>query len=272
MPISRATGVEVYYETAGQGPPLLLIHALPFDHHLWMYQVARFATWFRTIAIDVRGWGRSGKPHTEFTLRDMGDDAIGVLRQEGAEQALVMGCSIGSKMALNLAADHPEIFTGAVLVGGNSGKQNQFDHRIAAYREAARIGTLADYHRGHLEHGVSKKFAASPLGRHLLQSFVERGHGLDPDSIAQVFGALTNSDLTPLLPSYRTPTLIVNGEHDNALPGGTRTAGLIPHAEHRILPDTGHCCFLEDPAGFEAIVIDFLERHRLMPGAASRPI
>jgi pimeloyl-ACP methyl ester carboxylesterase len=265
MPISRATGVDAYYETAGDGPALLLIHALPFDHHLWMYQVARFASWFRTIAIDVRGWGRSGKPHNEFTLRDMCDDALGVLRQEGVDKTVVMGCSVGSKMALMLAVDHPDVVTGAVLVGGNSGKQNQFDHRIAAYRAAKRDGTLAQYHRGHLEHGVSKTFAASPLGRHLLRSFVERDAILDPESIAQVFRALTISDLTPQLPGYRTPTLIVNGEHDGALPGGTKTASLIAHAEHRILPDTGHCCFLEDPAGFEEIVIDFLERNRLMP-------
>jgi 3-oxoadipate enol-lactonase len=265
MPISRVTGVDAYYETAGEGPALLLIHALPFDHHLWMYQVARFASWFRTIAVDVRGWGRSGKPHTEFTLRDMCDDALGVLKREGIGQALVMGCSVGSKMALNLAIDHPDIFTGAVLVGGNSGKQNQFDHRIAAYREAVRGGTLAEYHLGHLRHGVSKKFAASPLGEHLLRSFVERDQSLDPESIAQVFRALTISDLTPALPDYRTPTLIINGEHDNALPGGTRTAELIAHVEHKILRDTGHCCFLEDPAGFEEIVIDFLERNCLMP-------
>ena len=265
MPISSANGVEAYYETAGQGPPLLLIHALPFDHHLWMYQVARFATWFRTIAVDVRGWGRSGKPRGEFTLRDMCRDVLGVLRDEGVGQTLVMGCSIGSKMALTLAIDDPAIFTGVVLVGGHSGPQNQFDHRIAGYREAARDGTLADYHLAHLRHGVSKRFAESALGDHLLRSFVERGRSLDAESIAQVFRALTLSDLTPELPRFRTPILIVNGEHDNALAGGTRTAGLIQGSEHRILPDTGHCCFLEDPRGFEIVVLDFLARHGLMP-------
>jgi pimeloyl-ACP methyl ester carboxylesterase len=63
-----------------------------------------------------------------------------------------------------------------------------------------------------------------------------------------------------------TPTLIVNGKHDNALPGGTRTASLIPHAEHRIIPATGHCCFIEDPAGFNALVEGSLKRNGLWPG------
>jgi 3-oxoadipate enol-lactonase len=266
MAISRANGLDIYYETAGAGPPLVLIHALPFDHNLWLYQVERFSARFRTLAMDLRGWGRSAKPRTPFSLSNMADDILGVLADEGmAADAIVLGCSIGSKLALKLACDHPEIFTAAVLVGGNSGPQPQFDHRIAAYRAHHAAGALNEYHRGHLRYGVTQAWADSPVGRYLLDGFVERGAALDPECIALVFQALTVSDLTPQLAAYKSPTLIVNGAHDNALPGGTRTAALIPHAEHRILPATGHCCFLEDPGGFETLVRDFLLRAGLWP-------
>jgi len=268
MPISRANGLEIYYETAGTGPPLVLIHALPFDHNLWLYQVERFSSRFRTITMDLRGWGRSAKPRTQFSLRDMGDDIIGVLGDEEVTGgAVVLGCSIGSKLALMLACDHPKIFRAAILVGGNSGPQPQFEHRIAAYRTHHAAGTLQDYHLGHLRHGVTQTWADTPIGRYLLAGFVERAGSLDPECIALVFQALTVSDLTPKLPAYRTPTLIVNGEHDSALPGGMRTAALIRHAEHRILPDTGHCCFLEDPGNFSGFVQEFLARNGLWPAA-----
>ena len=267
MPISRANGVDIYYETSGSGPALVLIHALPFDHNLWLYQVQRFSSRFRTISMDLRGWGRSAKPHAPFTLRDMGDDVMGVLRDEAVTSAVVMGCSIGSKIALMLACDHPDVFKGTILIGGNSGPQNQFDHRIKGYREAAAKGTLRDYHLGHLRHGVTQAWADTPGGRYLLDGFVERGAALDTECIAQVFGALTVSDLTPKLAAYKTPTLIVNGEHDSALAGGTRTAGLIAQAEHQILPGAGHCCFLEDPATFDGYMRNFLKRNRLMPEA-----
>src|SRR5215207_806204 len=218
MPISRANGLDIYYETAGTGPPLVLIHALPFDHNLWLYQVERFSSRFRTIAMDLRGWGRSAKPRKSFSLRDMGDDVLGVLADEGVTGgAVVLGCSIGSKLALMLACDHPAIFRAAILVGGNSGPQPQFDHRIAGYRAHQTKGKLKDYH---LRHGVTQTWADTPIGRYLLAGFVERGGSLDAECIAQVFQALTVSDLTPKLPVYRTPTLIVNGEHDSALPGG----------------------------------------------------
>jgi 3-oxoadipate enol-lactonase len=262
MTISRANGIDIYYETAGEGRPLVFIHPLPFDHNAWLYQVARYSAGFRTIAMDLRGMGRSAKPHTPFSLRDMGDDIMGVLRDEGvAKDAVVLGCSVGSKIALMLACDHPDVFKAAILVGGNSGPQNQFDHRIAAYRSHAADGTLYDYHLGHLRYGVTQGWADSPIGRHLLAGFAERAQGsFDADSIAQIFGALTVSDLTPKLPAYKTPTLIVNGEHDSALKGGIATAALIAQAEHRILPGAGHCCFLEDSAGFDALVLDFLAR------------
>ena len=269
MPVSRSNGVDIYYEKAGAGPPLLLIHALPFDHNLWLYQVERFSRRFTTIAMDLRGWGRSAKPHAPFTLADMGDDILAILKDEGVSGGtVVLGCSIGSKIALLLACDRPDIFRAAILVGGNSGPQLQFDHRIAAYREHQAKGTLQDYHLGHLRHGVTRSWADSPIGRYLLEGFVERGAALDAESIAQVFGALTVSDLTPKLPAYGSPTLIVNGEFDNALKGGMLTHSLIKQSEHKIIPNTGHCCFIEDPASFNALVQDFLQRHQLWPKAA----
>lgn len=69
MPISRANGLDIHYETAGSGPPLVLIHALPFDHNLWLYQVEALSSSFRTIAMDLRGWGCSAKPRLPFSLR-----------------------------------------------------------------------------------------------------------------------------------------------------------------------------------------------------------
>ena len=266
MPVSRANGLDIYYEKAGSGPPLVLIHAIPFDHTLWLYQVERYSSRFTIIAMDLRGWGRSAKPRTPFSLEDMGKDILGVLADEGiASGAVVLGCSIGSKLALMLACDHPQIFKAAILVGGNSGPQNQFDHRITAYRQHQAAGTLKEYPLGHLRHSVTQAWADTPAACDLFQGFVERGASLEAESIAQVFQALTVSDLTPRLAGYKSPTLIVNREFDNALKGGTRTASLLSHAEHKVIPGTGHCCFLEDTASFDALVRNFLRQNNLWP-------
>ena len=169
MPISRANGLDILYEKAGSGPALVLIHAMPFDHHLWLYQVERFSAHFTTIAMDLRGWGASAKPRTPFTLADMGRDVMGILADEGiAGGAVVMGCSVGSKIALMLACDHPDFFDAAILIGGNSGLQPQFDaqdrglSRRARRRHAAGLSSRAFALRGHPDMGRQRHRHLSP--------------------------------------------------------------------------------------------------------------
>jgi len=265
MPISRRNGVEIYYETEGRGFPLVMLHAIPFDRRLWTFQAMRFSTWFKCISVDLRGWGRSGKVRTPFTFRDMCDDVIGVMDDEGAGEAIVMGCSIGSKMALMLGVDDPARFKAVVMVGGNSGPQHQFEHRIQGYREKG----VAAYRPGHLAYGVSSAFAQSPMGRHLLGNFMDATEGLDAEAIARVFEAMTVADVQPKLATFRTPSLVINGEFDSALPRGTETAQLIPGARHIVLKNAGHACNLEDPAAFDQAVIAFLNDHGLMPARPS---
>ena len=91
MPYSRANGVDIWYEVAGDGPAMVLIHANPFDHDLWMYQAAHFSTWFKVVGIDIRGYGRSAKVTTPYTLKNMCDDAVGVMVIAAAR----LRCEIG---------------------------------------------------------------------------------------------------------------------------------------------------------------------------------
>ena len=258
---STANGVKIYYEVSGAGLPFVMIHANPFDHNLWMYQIAHFSTYFRVLAVDIRGYGRSDKPQSPFSLKDMADDVLGVCRDEGVTEAIVGGVSVGSGMALLLGLDHPELCKALILVGGSSGPGGSIDKRIDGY---TRIG-VEKYHIQHLKELVAPRFPDTTIGRYLLQTFVERDPWLSGESIGQIFRARAGTDMTPRLGTLKVPTLVINGEFDNSLAGGKKTAALIPGAVHRILPRTGHACNIEDPAGFDAFVIEFLAYHGLMP-------
>jgi pimeloyl-ACP methyl ester carboxylesterase len=260
MPVSRANGVDIWYETAGDGPAMVLVHANPFDHDLWMYQTAHFSTWFRVVSVDIRGYGRSSKVTTPYSLKDMCDDVIGVMKDLGITRCILGGCSVGSGIALLLALDHPDLFEAVILVGGNSGASARYKGRIEGYR-----GNLTDYHPKHIRELVRPEFASSRLGGHLLGMFLKRGPRLKGEAIAQVFMAGNHTDSTPRLSTMKVPTLVINGEFDNSRPAGEKTASLTPGAVHKVLPGTGHACCLEDPAGFDAIVIEFLKARGLMP-------
>lgn len=261
MPYSTSNGIRIYYEVSGEGSPLVLVHANPFDHNLWMYQISHFSTYFKVIAMDIRGYGRSDKPTTQFSLKDMADDLLGVCRDEGVKEAILAGVSVGSGIALLLGLDHPGLFKALILVGGNSGGGGFVEERIRGY---TKIG-VGKYHRQHLEELVTPEFARSKLGSYLLDTFVERDPWLSGESIAQIFRARGGTDMTSRLASLKVPTLVINGEYDNSLPAGRRTAEMIPGAIHKILPRTGHACCIEDPAGFDALVIEFLKSQGLIP-------
>jgi 3-oxoadipate enol-lactonase len=196
---------------------------------------------------------------TPFSFKDMCDDVIGVMDHLGIAHAIVMGCSVGSGIAIGLGLDHPGRFDALVLVGGNSGSSDRYMKRIEGYRT-----NLADYHIRHMRELVAPAFAEMRLGRHLLSMFVEREPRLDGEAVAQVFRAGNSTDRTPRLPEMKVPTLVINGEFDHSLAAGQRTASLIPGAEHSILEGTGHACCIEDPAGFDNLVIAFLRSRGLM--------
>jgi pimeloyl-ACP methyl ester carboxylesterase len=187
-------------------------------------------------------------------------DVIGVMDHLGIERAVGMGCSVGSGTAILLGLDHPDRFSALVLVGGNSGASDRYRKRVEGYRAC-----LADYHTKHLRELVSPAFADSRIGRHLLNMFMERQPRLSGDAIAQVFMAGNSTDTTARLPEMKVPTLVINGEFDHSLPAGARTASLIPGAVHKVLPGTGHACCIEDPAGFDALVLAFLRERHLLP-------
>lgn len=266
MPYSNANGLRIYYEVSGEGFPFVMIHANPFDHNLWMYQIAHFSTYFKVVAIDIRGYGRSDKPSAPFTLKDMADDVLGVCSDERINEAILGGVSVGSGMAILLGLDHPEMFKALILVGGSSGPGGSIEDRIHGY---TKIG-IEKYHIQHLRELVAPEFPESKLGNYLLQTFVERDPWLSGESIGQIFRARGGLDMTPRLGTMRVPTLVINGEYDNSLAGGRKTASLIPGAMHKILPKTGHACNIEDPATFDAFVIEFLRVNGLMPEQPTR--
>ena len=253
MPFCKATGVKIYYEVAGQGPPLVFVHANPFDRRLWTYQVARFSQQFTTINVDIRGYGFSEKPETQFTLEDMADDIAGVMKQESAERAIIVGCSVGSGIALLFGLDRPEMVDGLVLVGGSSRGGGSIQTRIDGYTS----GDLRGYRLKHMRELFAPGFPETAHGQWVMNLFDENSDTLSGDSIAQIFRARAGCNMTPRLATIKAPTLVINGAHDGSLASGRETTSGIDGARQVVIPNTGHACSIEDPGAFDEALITF---------------
>jgi 3-oxoadipate enol-lactonase len=261
MPFASNKGVRIHYEVHGDGPPLVLIHANPFDRRLFTYQIASFAPHFRLVALDIRGYGRSDKPVTPFTLEDMADDVLAVCTQEQISRAIFMGVSVGSGMALLIGLNHPEMCDAIILVGGSSKGGADVGRRIEGYTSQ----DLRGYQRSHIRELVAPGFCDTRLGAWVLDLFTAQSHELSGQSIAQIFRARGACDMQSRLAGMKPPTLVINGAHDMSLESGSETAAMIPGAWHVVLPDTGHACCIEDPAAFDGAVREFLTSKSLWP-------
>jgi 3-oxoadipate enol-lactonase len=103
-------------DTGGEGPPVLLLHGWTASADLnWYAQYRPLAAHHRVIAVDHRGHGRGMRAPADFRLTDCADDAAGVLRALGVQDALVAGYSMGGPIGLLLARRHPDLVRGLVL-------------------------------------------------------------------------------------------------------------------------------------------------------------
>lgn len=257
----NSDGLDIYYEVSGAGPAMVLVHANPFDHRLWMYQVARLSSFYTVVSVDIRGYGRSAKPETPFSLGDMAGDITGVCRELGITSAIVAGVSVGSGIALLIGQKYPRFARALVLVGGSSKGGGNIQHRIEGYTGP----DLAAFRRAHLAELFAPGFAETPRGKWVVQMFADTTPALSGRSIARIFEARRDCDMSGGLAAMRMPVLVINGEHDNSLKSGRETAAGIPGARHAVVPGTGHACCIENPEAFEAPLIAFLEENGLWP-------
>src|SRR5512136_1717494 len=103
MPKTRVADINIYYETRGNGEPLVLIMGLGGGSSMWWKQVDFFAAGFRVITFDSRGVGLSDKPDTPYSMGMLVDDAAGLMKELGIASAHVYGVSMGEMVAQGLA-------------------------------------------------------------------------------------------------------------------------------------------------------------------------
>jgi 3-oxoadipate enol-lactonase len=107
--------IDLYYELAGDGPPLVLVPGLGVDSRLFHPIIGKL-TRYRTLTFDPRGAGRSAKPDIPYTIAMLAEDTAALMCAVGMPRAHVLGLSMGGRIALELALEHRYLVSGLVLV------------------------------------------------------------------------------------------------------------------------------------------------------------
>jgi pimeloyl-ACP methyl ester carboxylesterase len=116
MPIVKVNDVEIYYEEHGQGRPMVFLSETACDGEVWkINQVAEFSKDHRVIISDYRGTGQSSKPSINYTTKMFCQDTVALMDYLNAEDAVVVGHSMGGRVAQLMALDHPKKVSKLVL-------------------------------------------------------------------------------------------------------------------------------------------------------------
>jgi pimeloyl-ACP methyl ester carboxylesterase len=256
----RVNGSRVYYEDAGAGDCLILIHGFACDTRVWDDQFDAFARTHRVIRYDLPAFGRSDPPTGSYSTLDDLDLMMGAL---GVETAWIVGLSVGGGLAVEFALAHPERVRGLVLASTTLRRYPYSDEYVQlflSYRRIARREGLEAARRDLLSSPLLKRLSENPALVQRAKAIVGNYNGfhwLYPDPHRVFYPPAIER-----LAEITVPTQVIVGQHDLADLHGVaeRLATGIAHAETVVMPGAGHMVNVEDPERFNRTVLDFVRR------------
>jgi len=262
-PLPRSTGFaerdgeRIYWESVGEGEPLVLCHGAGGNHAVWYQQVPVFGRHRRVITWDHRGFGRSTDRAAESGPAAAVGDLEALLCALGVEACDLVGQSMGGWTALSYALRHPERVRSLTLADTPGGISSP---ELASLVESLRSGAapLAPPDRLGLHPALHASFAGrDPAGAYLYQML--GGFG-EPD-LARIAPRLLGTTVSEEeLAGLRCPVLFLVGEHDALFPPALiRAAGSqVKGARVVELPGAGHSPYFETPDAWNRALAGFL--------------
>lgn len=253
-------GEKLYYEMAGRGRTVVLIHGGLADSRMWDDQFRAFAKHYRTLRYDLRGFGKS-----DFSMGPLShvEDLAALLKFLRIEKATLVGLSLGGMVATDFALEHPAMVERLVLVAsglrGYQGVKNE--KGIAAYKAAETEGrdkAIALW----LEHPFFATGKSNPSYQQRMREMLTdnfRTWGPTPAPIVWTWPQLP---VIERLQTIKAPTLVVVGDRDfsNITAIADILSTRIPGAQKAVMTNVSHHLNMEKPQEFNQLVLKFLRR------------
>ena len=264
--MAEVNGARIYYEVAGEGEPLVLVHAGIADSRMWEAQLAEFANHYQVIRYDMRGFGRTAMEEGPYSHHD---DLRGLLDSLDVERAHLVGCSMGGGAVLDFALEFPERARNLVLVGpAVSGFRPDLDpprqwDEIVAADEAGDLGRISELEVQIWVDGPRRSPEDIDVS---IRDLVREMNLIALENEASGLGEAWEPEPPAVdrLPDIQAPSLLIVGEEDQ--PRVFAAADLLerelPNVRKVVIPGAAHLPNMERPEHFNRLVLDFLEDFR----------
>lgn len=266
--VQTTTGIAMHYEEQGSGDPLIFIMGTSGSIDLWGGFENRFTDNYRVITFDNRGMGGTERGDGEISVHSMAEDVSALMKALEIPKAHIMGWSLGSAVAQELAINHPDQVMSLVLYatwGQCDGFQTamlstlRFPYAMRDAEAAAAAGGLAfspeTLNRPDLAEFLAPVLAGSPQTEQAMQTTVEQW---DADLVHDTMDRLAH---------ISAPTTVIVGEQDLLTPPwqSKNVADAIPGAEFQLLTGskTGHGLHIEQPEHLAELMSAFLAKQEV---------
>lgn len=259
-------GTRLYYEVAGTGHPLLLIHGGLVDRRLWDDQFNVFAQHYQVIRFDVRSFGDSAPITAETPPYSLEEDLYILLKFLGIVKTYVLGLSMGGAIAINFTLMYPEMVDALIPVAmGLSGFEPAEEDKAseAEVDKALKSGSVARAVeltlRMWTDGPMRTPEQVNPAVREKVRAMTTHNFERPEDENATQPRALEPPAISRLS-EIHVPTLIIFGDQDvrDILKIADILENGIPGAKKVVVPGTAHHLNMEKPEEFNRIVLDFL--------------
>jgi pimeloyl-ACP methyl ester carboxylesterase len=259
--VVRASGLEIAYERAGEGPPLVFVHGAGVDGRMWQPQLAALADEFTVVAWDEPGAGRSSDVPADFGLPDYASCLAALIEAVALGPAHVAGLSWGGTVVLELCRYHPGLVASLILIDTYAGWKGSLpEEEVRARVEGVRQMLAAPAEE--FDPTPPGLFAGDPPAE-FVPLLEDMAADVRPESLRVQLLVMAEADQRDLLPRIAVPTLLIWGEQDARSPLGVarQFEQAIPDTKLVVIPRCGHVSNLEQPERVNEAVSEFCRAH-----------
>ena len=252
-------GFSIHAEVQGTAEPaLVFLHYWGGTSRTWRMVIAELEGQFKTVAHDARGWGKSDKASAGYKMADLVDEALSLVKALGIKQYVLVGHSMGGKVAQLAASRRPEGLLGLILVAPAqpTPRRNPEDMRegqLHAYDN--RENVLKTIGNGRL--------TARPLSPEVLEQIVEDSmSGSREATMAYPMESILE-DVSPEVANINVPTVLLAGEFDQVDSierHKTEVLAYLSNAEFKIIKGSGHLIPIDEPVQLAKEIASFTIR------------
>lgn len=262
MPTESVNGADLYYESTGDGVPVVFLHGVLMSSRFFSEQQP-LAEAYQTVTLDFRGHGRSEKTETGHTLPQYARDVEAFLDAQDHSEVVLVGWSMGSLVAWDYVRQFgTDRLRGFVSVEQQplDLKQEGYEHGVFGFDELRGLMELAQTNPHELAQSLIEQMLVDESDAVEKRLFDEITR-VPPSVASAILFDQSVRDYRDTVTAVDVPTLVCLGEDETMLDtaGVKYVADNTPDAELERFSNSGHCPFLEEPERFNQVVSAFID-------------